>query len=280
MPNFYNDLDEMLLKEKPDFAIIATPHLTHFKIAEKLIKNKIPFLKEKPFAINLQEALALKELIEKNKVYFRLCVQRRFHPLYVYAHKALFHLNGIRHFDAHYQLHANAYYTGWRSTPEESGGGCVMDMGYHYVDLLYWYFGIPEQIFSVAAPKNHDNLSYSIEETTITSFKYRDGLVGNLFLSLCESQKFEELKVYGKSGSIQLQREFLKRFDNDNNLVESLTRTPAWPSAVAEVLHDFIDNFDDFEIVKNECKAGVAVIKMIDAIYSSIKEKKSIIINN
>ena len=279
-PNFYTNLSEACRREKPDFAIITTPHSTHFEIAQELLEYDIPFLKEKPFAISLAEAHKLKKLIEEKNGYMMTCVQRRYHPLYVYGKKLLDYLQDVRHFEAHYQLHADAYYYGWRSTPKESGGGCVMDMGYHYIDLLYWYFGKPEQIFSVSAPKNHIDLPYSVEETTLTSFKYDNGTVGHLFLSLCEATKSEELSAFGKYGYIQLQREFLKRFDADNNLVESLTRAPAWPSAVSDVLIDFLKNFRNSKVVERECSNGIEVMEIIDGIYRSIQEKKAVFLTN
>jgi len=277
-PNFYTDLIKACREIKPDFAIIATPHNTHLQIVKTLLDFKIPFLKEKPFTRSLKEAYLLKKMVDESKGYMRLCVQRRCHPLYVYGKKALANLGNIRHFEAHYQLHLDKPCDGWRSAIGQAGGGCIIDMGYHYFDLLYWYFGRPDNIFSVVAPKNSGGRSYPIEETALVSLKYGNGVAGNLFISRCEPRKFEELLVYGKYGYIQLQRDFLKRFDVDDQLLESLTRTPAWPSAVSDVLADFIANMDNFKITKKECEDGLEIMKIIDAIYRSIKEKKSILI--
>jgi predicted dehydrogenase len=32
---------------------------------------------------------------------------------------------------------------GWRHDPRQAGGGCVMDLGFHLVDLALWMFGFP-----------------------------------------------------------------------------------------------------------------------------------------
>lgn len=272
-PSFYTNLNEALDNEQPDFAIVATPHSTHLKISEKLLRRQIPFLKEKPFAINLNDAKKLVALIEKYSGYMRLCVQRHYHPLYVYGKKALLHLGTIRHFASRYQLNANRYYFGWRSRSETAGGGAVIDMGYHIIDLIYWYFGIPSSVYAVAAPKKDEKLNYMVEETVLAELAYENGVVGSLFLSLCEPDKFEELRVYGTQGYIHLQRDFLRRYNTEDEIVESLTREPAWPSALDDTLFDFIQNLNNRDVVREESRRGLEVMSMIESIYKSIEKK-------
>jgi predicted dehydrogenase len=272
-PKFYTNLNEALEKERIDFAIIATPHGTHLEISEELLKRKIPFLKEKPFAISLQEARKLVSLIEKYSGHMRLCVQRHYHPLYTYGKKALPYVGTIRHFAARYQLNADRYYFGWRSRPETAGGGAVIDMGYHIIDLIYWYFGVPSSIYAVAAPKKDEHVDYNVEETVLSALAYENGVVGSMFLSLCEPDKYEDLRVYGTHGYIHLQRDFLKRYDTKDTLIESLTREPAWPSAVTDVLFDFIGNLNNRDIVREECMRGLEVMSIIESIYKSMEKK-------
>jgi len=269
-PRFFCDYKQACELLKPDFVIVSTPHGTHFEISKYLLENKIPFLKEKPFAFDLKDALFLEELIRKHKGYMRTCVQRRSHPLYMHGQKSLFHLKNLRRFEARYQLNATAYCNGWRASLTESGGGCVIDMGYHYLDLLYWYFGLPSEIHTVLAPKKVGGVQ--IEETVLTTFKYPNGMVGTLFLSLCESKKMEEFKIFGSAGHIKLERELLERFDEKRNLVESLTRTPAWPVALTDVVFEFLKDFGKHEIALSECDSGVGIMKMIDGIYKSIQD--------
>lgn len=272
-PGFYTDLAHLLNSERPDFAIVATPHSTHLGIAEELLRKKIPFLKEKPFAMNLEDAKRLVALVGKHSGHMRLCVQRRHHPLYAYAKKAILQIGTVRHFTASYHLSAGRYYSGWRSRPETAGGGAVMDMGYHLVDLLYWYFGMPSQVYSVSAPKKNAGMDYSVEEAVLSALSYGNGTVGSVFLSMSEPDKHEELKVYGTKGYVHLGRNFLNRYDSDGKTAESLTREPAWPSEVSDVLVDFVENIDRQEIVAEECARGLDAMLMIQGIYESIKKK-------
>src|SRR5581483_11892402 len=117
--------------------------------------------------------------------------------------------------------------------------------------------------YSVAAPKKDEELNYTVEETVLTSLAYENGTVGSLFLSLCEPDKHEELRVYGTHGYIHLQRDFLRRYDTNDTIVESLLREPAWPSAVADVLIDFVTTLHKESIVREECVRGLEVMSII-----------------
>ena len=280
VPKFYTDLDQMLRQESLDFVVVATPHHTHLGIARQLLEAGVPFLKEKPFALNLKEANELVGLIERHQGHMRLCVQRHFHPLYVYGRKALRHIGHLRHFNAWYQLNANSYDEGWRANPAASGGGCVIDMGYHLIDLLCWYFGVPSSVYSAVAPNKIElpisNAITTVEETTVTMLEYEDGLVGHLLLSLCEPDKSEGLRVDGGHGYIQLDRANLKRFDRAGTLIESLTREPAWPSAVTDVLFDVVASLNDPDVVREECRAGLEIMSVIEAIYLSMRCRRPV----
>ena len=58
---------ENLKKMKIDIGIIVTPPNTHYKIATFFLKNKIPFILEKPAGINLSQVKNIQKLSIKNK---------------------------------------------------------------------------------------------------------------------------------------------------------------------------------------------------------------------
>jgi predicted dehydrogenase len=269
---FYVALDDALDELEPTLAIVATPYNTHLAIAYVLASRNIPFIKEKPFAVSLEQAYELAELMDQSKGTMRLCVPRHFHPLYVYGRKALGDIGRLRHFSATYQLGVDGYASGWRSQAETaSGGGAVIDMGYHVIDLLVWYFGLPDEIYASCAPRVNPEADYAAEETILASVRYSNGCIGNLLFSLCEPYIKEEMRVHGSRGYYVLQPESLERFDEDNELVEVLTRRPAWqPTAVSDILMNMIENLDSRAIVNREIARSIEVMTLIDAMYRSV----------
>ncbi|MGW2540182.1 Gfo/Idh/MocA family protein [Kitasatospora sp. NPDC001574] len=58
--------------------------------------------------------------------------------------------------DGQYTFHTDDPGAGWRGDVSQAGGGCIIDMGYHIVDLLLWYFGMPNRIiYGALLPVQH-----------------------------------------------------------------------------------------------------------------------------
>ena len=201
----------------------------------------------------------------------RLCVQRQHYPLYSYGRDVVDDIGNLRHFRATYQLNAAAYSSGWRSMPEMAGGGAVIDMGYHSIDMLHSYFGPPSRVFAVAAP---GMIRGDVEETVSVTLEYENGRVGSLFLSLCEPHKNEELIVAGSAGAVRLRRDSLQRFNTKGDLMQTFTHEGASSSAVIRTLVDFVAHLGDGDVAGDEVKRGLEVMSTIDAIYRSMSTKQ------
>ncbi|MFE1251639.1 Gfo/Idh/MocA family protein [Streptomyces sp. NPDC058766] len=274
-PRFFSDHASLLDAVDPGLVIVATPHHTHHEITLELCRRGIPVLKEKPFALSLAEARDLAAAVREHDGHLRLCVQRRHHPLYLGAKEALGRIGAVRHFDATYQLSTDAYQAGWRAEAKTSGGGAIIDMGYHIIDLLHWFFGMPSLVYASAAPKLVPDAAYDIEETTLSTLTYPNGVTGVLRLSLCESRKSELIRVYGSDGHIELTRDRLDRFDRSHHLVERLTGERSWDPA-SGVLVSTLDHLSDPDFTEREVQDGVRVTATIESLYRSISLQTSV----
>jgi predicted dehydrogenase len=274
-PRFFPDHLSLLDAVDPGLVIVATPHHTHHEITLELCRRGIPVLKEKPFALSAAQAQSLAAAVRRHDGHLRLCVQRRHHPLYLRAKDVLGRIGAIRHFDATYQLSTDAYRTGWRADAKTSGGGAIIDMGYHIIDLLHWFFGMPSLVYASAAPKLIPDAAYDIEETTLSTLTYSNGVTGVLRLSLCESRKSELIRVYGSGGHIELTRDRLERFDRSHRLVERVSGERSWDSASA-VLVNTLDHLFDPDVTERELQDGVRITATIEALYRSISRQTSV----
>jgi predicted dehydrogenase len=274
-PRFFRDHKALLEGVNPDIAIVVTPHHTHVDVSKDLFQRGIPFVKEKPFALSLPQAYELADAIEKHDGHMRICVQRRYNPLYLRTKAALQQIGEIRHFDANYQLSTDAYQAGWRAKSATSGGGAIIDMGYHIIDLLHWFFGMPSLVYASAAPKLIPSAAYDIEETVLSNLSYANGLTGTLRLSLCEANKEELIRIHGAGGHIRLTRDSFERFDRSNNLVERVTGERSGDSTSA-LLVDMLDNLSNREVTRREVADGVQITTTIESLYQSIAQKSSV----
>lgn len=237
--NAYEDYRELLSKEDLDFVVVATPHDTHKPITKEAIERGIHILKEKPFARSLEEALYLKDLAEKYNVTLMIAAQRRFNPIYTTFLQLKDQIGEPFFIEAKYTLFVEKPYEGWRGNKKRAGGGCIIDMGYHMIDVLIWYFGLPDKVHAEFSTRAYPEIEYDAEDTANILFKYEGGLYGNLILSRYYPPKMEYLKVIGSRGIIEVERGEVKRRRNNGEVIETLRREIAWPTAAVNQIDYF-----------------------------------------
>ncbi|NIA15103.1 MAG: Gfo/Idh/MocA family oxidoreductase [Nitrospiraceae bacterium] len=89
----------------------------------------------------------------------------------------------------------------WRQDPASGGGGSIMDMGGHCIDLLEMLFGRVRQVMCLTGNLVQE---YASEDTGVVLLEFENGakgIVDNLFNVPDESSK-NRLELYGSQGSI------------------------------------------------------------------------------
>lgn len=278
--NFFTSVEELVKNKKPDIAIIAIPHCNYLKVIEILAGAGVHIIKEKPFAISIKEAYDIKKIIEDKHIHFMITLQRRFNPIFQSFFQLRDKIGKIYSIEGRYVMNIKELGDGWRAEHKNSGGGALIDMGYHYIDLLVWYFGLPDTITARTTSCNRENQEYDVEDTAEILFDYnnshpeKEKTIGNLFISRAYPEKQEIMIILGSKGSIELERGIIKRLDLDGKELEVLSREKSWPSAAIDQLHHFI------KIIKGEVKSNYwehfKHLAIIESAYKSDREKISI----
>ncbi|KOT90810.1 hypothetical protein ADK86_25035 [Streptomyces sp. NRRL F-5755] len=272
----FSDVDAAFTATRPTMAIVATPHHTHFAITERLLRSGVAVLKEKPFALNVQEAHRLAQLIDDENGFLRLAVQRQFSKVFTQAKEALPDLGALRHFEAVYHLNTHPYGNTWRGDEKQAGGGAMLDMGYHTLDLIVSYFGMPHTVRAVQVPGRTGSENLTVEESAAAILEYASGLVGRIFLSRCESSKHESLSVTGTEGSLTVAPGIFRRRDKTGEETEVRTESRSAAGAGGEVLTTFLASMGDARIARAECLRGLQVMALTDALYTSLRGKAAV----
>jgi predicted dehydrogenase len=207
---------EMFKKTKLDFVIIAVPHDQYPEVVKAAIDHKINVLKEKPFARNLTEAFYLKKLCDQNTdVIIMTGMQRRFNPMYCSFELFRDLIGDIYLINATYTLCVSNPDQGWRGSKKQAGGGCIIDMGYHMIDTVIWFAGLPDAVYSSHSTNAKPEKFYDAEDTALIAFKYKNGTHGSLLLSRHYAPKKEVICFVGTNGIIEIQKECIKRFSKE-----------------------------------------------------------------
>lgn len=183
----YTDLDRLLDGEKIDIAAIFLPHSECAPAAVKCADRKIHLLVEKPVAKTAGEARRVAEAAAKNRVKITTGYCWRFHPV-VKAMKRCIEDGFIGNLvtvearlaagKVERYLEGNA---GWMLEKEKSGGGPMVNLGVHWIDLLCHL--LEDRIEQVCAVHTKTSESYDIEDSTIAMLRFRKGVAGILSTS-------------------------------------------------------------------------------------------------
>lgn len=197
-----NSVDE-LLNSGIDAVYIASPvnrHLEHTLAAANAGKH---VLCEKPFGLSVSQAEKMISACNKANVKLGIGLMMRF----LSQHQAALKLinEGKLGKPVYARAQLSCWYppmeNAWRQNPEIGGGGSLIDMGSHCIDLLEMFFG---NIKSVSCFTNNIVHAYPSEDSAIVSLTFESGALATVDSFFCipdESSK-NILELYGSKGSI------------------------------------------------------------------------------
>lgn len=140
-----------LLENEVDMVDLCTPNFMH---AEQIIKAAAAgkhIYCEKPLALNLEEAAEIMEAIKKRDIRHQMGFVYRFAPSVAYTHALLknkvigdIQFAKIEYYHSRY-LNPEVPIS-WRLKKESSGGGALVDLGSHMIDLSRFLIGEIENL--------------------------------------------------------------------------------------------------------------------------------------
>jgi len=150
-----------------------------------------------------------------------VCTQRRFDNGLQQIPPLIKNLGHIYRIEGKYCKNIARLDEGWRAIKSKSGGGALLDMGYHFIDILLWYFGYPKEVSAKIGKFNRVDQSYDVEDSISCQIYYEDArnpnlnTLGNLYLSRVSPLEEESLIIHGKQGGIYVEKNLIKIFDKN-----------------------------------------------------------------
>jgi predicted dehydrogenase len=277
------DRVELLLDmEDLDAVDICTPNFLHAPIAIAALEAGKHVLCERPLARSAEEAAAMVKAARKADRTLMCAVQHRFRPdaqlLRKFVEKG--DLGDVFLAKAGW-LREKAEWDSdeWRRMKRESGGGVVLDLGFHMLDLALWVLGQPK-VESVTASV-HRNRKGEVEDSATAFFRLAGGATLTLELTwgLLMEKDFAFLNLFG-SGGAALLNPFRVHKGMHGTLVNV---TPALEtpknqyrhSMEAQVAH-FADALRSGRKPTGSGDEILAVMELMDAVYKSAEIGKEV----
>jgi len=179
---WYTDRDKMLAECDIDVVHICTPSGNHHEIALWAAANGKHVFCEKPMDVTLEAMDMMDKAFARSGTYYGGCFMNRFcPPAQVFkeaVEKGRFGKISTATAQCIWWRSQKYYDSGdWRGTWELDGGGCLMNQGVHYVDLVQWLVGSPvKSIRAYAGLLAHKRID--VEDTAVAILKFANGVLG------------------------------------------------------------------------------------------------------
>jgi predicted dehydrogenase len=145
----FTDFETMIQQAKPEAVLIATPSRFHAGIVRDSLERGLHVFCEKPFCLNWSDSLALASLAESKGLVNQVGYHYRFVGVFQEVKRLLETgaIGTVSHVlaEAYGPVVLREKGMLWR-TQKDEGGGSLYDYAAHPVNLLNWFFGMPDNV--------------------------------------------------------------------------------------------------------------------------------------
>lgn len=200
----FDTIEEVLALEEIDAVYIATPVFCHKEQAMKAAKAGKHILLEKPMGLTVAESKEIAAYCKAQGVKLGVGLMMRF-SAYHQKMKGLIAagtLGDIVSMRAQLTCWYPEIPNNWRQDKTRSGGGALMDMGIHCIDLLQYISGTIAETVSCFA--GNQTFAYSAEDSAALLMKMNNGATAfvDANFNIPDNAAKCRLEFYGTKGSI------------------------------------------------------------------------------
>lgn len=290
VPSAYETAEEMLEREELDIVSIATPNVFHKPLALAAFKAGCHVLCEKPMAMNAAEGREMLAAAEKAGKRLMINFSYRFTEQSwalkkqvdsgmlgdVYFARTMWH-----------RRRGMPKFGGWFGTKELSGGGPLIDLGVHRIDLALWLMGYPQPTWIMGGAYNpigsaralKEGKTFDVEDLAAGMIRFDNGAMLSVEASWAANigeNELMETRLFGTKAGL-VQRNLNETYEFEAVIYQELNGAqydmklhPPVPTCQSSYAH-FVD-----AIIKDEPHIatgaeGLIVMEILDAIYESAK---------
>ena len=286
----YTSAEEMLKKEKLDLVSICTPNKFHKPLTLAAFAQGCHVLCEKPMAMNALEAQEMLKAARKAKRRIMIDFSYRFNQTsYALKRQVDAGVIGDIYFGrtVWHRRRGMPGFGGWFGTKALAGGGPLIDLGVHRLDLALWMMGYPQPTWVMGATFDpiarelaaREGKIYDVEDLAAASIKFKNGAMLMVEASWASNQKRNEemeTRLLGTKGGLW-QHNVGEGYDTEAEIfVEregcqfDMKLHPPVPAAHGAMYH-FVDAIVNNHPHMATGEEGLIVMKILDAIYESAK---------
>ena len=208
----YAGVEQMLASEQLDAVYVATPNHLHLPAVRAAAEAGVAVLCEKPMAAGLADAEAIAQAVERAGVLGGVAFDQRRHPAHAalrdaIAAGAIGRPAAVRivyccWVDPLWRPPGDAGAPNWRADPRAAGGGAVVDLAPHGLDLVDALLGEPVERLQMTLQRRVH--AYPVEDGGVINGVTASGVLVSLHVAYnCpEALPRRRLEVLGEDGQL------------------------------------------------------------------------------
>lgn len=302
----YTD-EETMLKELPeiDAVSICVWNSNHMPCTVMALNYGKNVLCEKPMATSAEEARTMKAAADKAGKLLMIGFVRRYGN-----DTAIFkdfqdqdYFGEIYWAKAQY-IRRNGNPGGWFGEKAKSGGGPLIDLGVHVIDLTRYMVGNPKPVSVYGAtfqklfdrrnlktPKGYVSSSHTdhdicdVEDAATALIRYDNGTVVQVEVSFSLNVEKDSgvIELFGTKGGAKIDPE-LKLISEANGYMTDTTLKARTAMNMEVIFQNEINHFVDCVMNGTQCKSpaedGITLMQILDAIFESARTGHEVLIND
>lgn len=212
-------VEELAARDDVQVVDVCLPNEAHYPAILAALRAGKHVLVDKPLALNANQAMEIADAARAAHARVGMVFNYRFVPALMRAQKLIAQgaLGRIYHFHFDY-LHTGYQNPlrpmSWRLRAKQSGGGALVDLGSHLIDLTRYLLGDFETVYAAtrtyvterpaAANSNHYE-PVDVDDAAWLQAKLKNGASGTLFVTRFATGAVDDLnaQIYGERGALR-----------------------------------------------------------------------------
>ena len=299
----FTNCEEMLKLPEIDAVSVCTWNAAHAPCAIAALNAGKHVLCEKPMAMNAEEARAMKEAADRNGKLLMIGFVRRFgNDCDILMDMISNDQFGEIYYAKATYLRRNGNPGGWFGDKARSGGGPLIDLGVHVIDLSRYLLGCPKPVSvygatfrklgnrpdvkggkAYLASRANDTTVCDVEDLATALIRFDNGAVVSVEASFSLNLKKDvgSIELFGTKAGAKIDPE-LEMYSEMNGYMTNVTLTNPTALSFDGLFAREINHYVDCVRLGLPCRSpaedGITLMKILDAIYESAATGHEVII--
>ncbi len=292
----YQNYQEMLAQEDLDIVSIVTPHSLHLPMTLAAFEADCHVLCEKPMALNATQGKQMLEASKKAGKRLMINFSFRFTPQSLalkqqvdagilgdiyYARTLWLRRRGMPRFG------------GWHGQKAMSGGGSLIDLGVHRLDLALWLMGYPKPVYvtgncvhGIATElAKKEGKAFDVEDFAVGYIQFGNGAtlcIEASWASHIKEQQLMETRLFGTKGGAHhynLNEDYdftVETYTEEGGFFYDRHLHPFPRQDAHNAMYHFVDAILNATPHIATGEEGSIVMEILDALYQSAETGKPV----